>query len=122
MELIKYNNNPGNLNIGDCSVRAIAAALDITWGEALMDLSRMSCDTFRMPMSRYNIDKYLVAKEWIKNPGKNKKLKDFRFKSTHICMVKFRNKYHLTYVENGKIKDTWDCSEWRVVDYYSKPK
>ena len=31
---IKYNPNPVNRNVSDCAVRAVAKALDVSWGKA----------------------------------------------------------------------------------------
>jgi len=45
----KYNPNPAGRNVGDCSVRAVAKALDTSWEEAYMMLSDAGYDMCDMP-------------------------------------------------------------------------
>ena len=44
-----FNNNPANRVVGDCSVRAISAALDVSWDEAFDLLAHNAKEMCDMP-------------------------------------------------------------------------
>ena len=46
-----FNNNPANRAVGDCSVRAIAAALGVSWDEAFDMLAHNAREMCDMPSS-----------------------------------------------------------------------
>lgn len=48
---IKYNPNPTGRNVGDCSVRAVAKALDIDWEDAYLLISDNGFAMGDMPSS-----------------------------------------------------------------------
>ena len=48
---IKYNPSPAGRNVGDCSVRAIAKALDISWEEAYAKTAAAGFAMCDMPSS-----------------------------------------------------------------------
>lgn len=60
MAFVYYNSNPLKKNtMGDCSVRALSKALNLSWDEAfdiLVDNARLRAD---MPNSNANIDEVL---------------------------------------------------------------
>ncbi len=39
-----FNNNPNGRSVGDCAVRAIAAAFNVTWDDAFDALAQCCCD------------------------------------------------------------------------------
>lgn len=121
MKFKKVNLNPKFKNTKDCAVRALAAAFGISWHEALMELARTSESTCYMPNARPNVIECIKSHGWIQKNGKRKKLKDMHFKGTHIVHLSQKGKYHLTYVEDGVLIDTWNCENWRIDYYYNKP-
>lgn len=48
---IKFNPNPAGRSVGDCSVRAVAKALDIDWEEAFWMMCENACAMADMPSS-----------------------------------------------------------------------
>lgn len=48
---VKYNPNPAGRSVGDCSVRAIAKALDMDWETAYITLCNAGFDMCDMPSS-----------------------------------------------------------------------
>ena len=48
---IKYNPNPTGRNVGDCAVRAVAKALDISWEDAYVRVSTNGYAMGDMPSS-----------------------------------------------------------------------
>ena len=117
----EYSNlNPSHKRTGDCAVRAIANALGISWESAIMQLAEMSTVTHVMPNERTNTTAFLKSLGWTKHLAGGRKLKDLRFKGTHLVACHHRNKFHLTYVKDGKIIDTWN-PELLKVDYYFNP-
>lgn len=47
----EYNPNPAGRNVGDCAVRAVAAALGLTWEESYLLLSSAGFEMCDMPSS-----------------------------------------------------------------------
>lgn len=48
---IQYNPNPCGRNVGDCAVRAIAKALDVSWEEAYLMITAAGYSMCDMPSS-----------------------------------------------------------------------
>lgn len=125
MEFRKINKNPKGIITKDCAIRAIASAFNMTWEDALMDLTMASFATCLLPNATENIKYCLEGKNWVRHaPHPKRALKDMRFRGTHIVFLynKKRDTSHLTYVENGVLIDTWDCSDWKVKCYYTEGK
>lgn len=122
MRFTYYNANPSHKRVKDCAIRAISAAMNITWEDAMMELARMSCDTHEIVNARANTSAYIKSKNWTKHLGRGKKLKDFHFKGTHLVSCHTRGKYHMTYIEDGVIKDTFNCENFKVDYYFNPPK
>ena len=47
----KYNPNPCGKSVGDCAVRAVAAALNLSWSEAYWLLCRAGAESCDLPSS-----------------------------------------------------------------------
>lgn len=56
---IKYNCNPGQLEVGDCVIRAISTILNKSWFEVHSDLCDLSRTMFDMPSSNRVWYRYL---------------------------------------------------------------
>ena len=72
MSYIRYNANPGKLEVGDCVVRAISTALEMDWYEVHDDLCDLSRDMYDMPSSnrvwktylkQMGLEEYLIDTE-----------------------------------------------------------
>ena len=121
---VYWNNNPQGIHIGDCVVRAIAAALDKTWERIYIDLCVEGFAFADMPNSNAVWDSYL----------KNKGYKRYIIPDTCpncYTIAQFaadhpRGTYivatgtHVVCVKNGTILDNWDSSSQIPTYYYSK--
>ena len=121
---VYWNNNPQGIHIGDCVVRAIAAALDKTWERIYIDLCVEGFAFADMPNSNAVWDSYL----------KNKGYKRYIIPDTCpncYTIAQFaadhpRGPYivatgtHVVCVKNGTILDNWDSSSQIPTYYYSK--
>ena len=146
-EFIYYNPNPRQRyrrdgspiksdHTGDCSVRCICKALDISWEEAYKKLCEEGLKQHRMPDSTEVIVAVLEA-----NGFKKGKISQENIKRTHhrptvaegiectshpnnslSTKKKFVYKlsHHVTTVDEGLIYDTWDTSNECVWSFWYK--
>lgn len=56
---VPYNPNPGGLNVGDCTVRAISKALGQTWGQTYVGLALEGFSLGDMPSANHVWGAYL---------------------------------------------------------------
>lgn len=123
MPFIKINLNPKERIVGDCVVRAIAAAEGRTWFEIydrLVDLGRKKC---ALPNDKRIYSIYLKGYPKINcSPEKGESrltVEQFALNNPKGRFV-VRTAGHLTAVCNGIIFDTWNCGNkcvytaWRV--------
>lgn len=68
---IHYNDNPGNLDVGDCVVRAISLALSYNWFMVHDELSFLSRKMFDMASSNRVWKTYLKEKGYIEQQALN---------------------------------------------------
>lgn len=118
---IEFNPNPVGRRVGDCAVRAIAKALDMTWEKAYVLLSLNGFLMGDMPSSNS------VWGALLRQHGfKAKTIPDScpecytagQFASDHpdgTFVLGFGN--HVCVVESGNIYDSWDSSD-EVPQYY----
>ena len=132
-----HNENPKNrVTTGDCTYRAIAKATGVDWRSTLKRMTLYACESGYCPNDKLGINGYLKSNGWVmckqpKNPdgtrmtGKEfcehlKKIKCIGNVIVHIgskhltCFVKEDNNY--------RVYDTWDCTKWRVGNYWIKVK
>ena len=113
---------------GDCQIRALCKALDITWVEAF-DLTVPICrevQTYTIFGGSCNIGKGNLAKLGFQYVGISNKKGSVRptvdeFAKSHpsgryICKVAS----HVVAVVDGKYYDTWDCGYKSLYGYYLK--
>lgn len=123
MRYVNFNKNPLYKRVGDCTVRAIATALDKSWQEVYIWLcvyGLMYCD---LPSANY------VWGEYLKNNGFRRyvidqdglyTVKDFcedNPDGTYILALQT----HVVCVKNGDYFDTWDSGN-EIPIYYWKRK
>lgn len=126
---LKVNYNPKGRKTGDCSTRAIANLLHISWEEALKLQYDMSIETKYDLTSREVMEKVLAKFGYakFKQPRKadntkyrirefDKVLSDKKMKNGVIVNVA----NHYTVVRNGCLEDTWDCGGKSGGNYYAK--
>lgn len=78
-----YNANPKNIIVGDCSIRTVSKALNISWDESLQQLVDIAMIQKRSPGSREVLNQLLELHGFVKmkQPIKpnNKKYRIYEF-------------------------------------------
>lgn len=117
-----FNPNPCGKSVGDCSVRAIAAALNLSWDQAfdlLILEARRSCD---MPSADS------VWGTVLRNAGFSRSVIPNNcpdcYTASDFCVDHPRGVYvlafggHVATVRDGKLLDSWDSSSEAPVYFY----
>jgi hypothetical protein len=132
----KVNVNPKGRKTGDCSTRALANVLNISWEEALEFQCEEALKCYYDPTSKQVIEKvlerfgYVKMKQPIKwgsedDWGEIKKHKYTVGEMDEILtpeqmregvLVTVAN--HHTCIKDGVVQDTWDCRRKSVGNYY----
>ena len=127
----KFNPNPKNRNIGDCTLRAYCAAFDIEWDDAFDIASEIAKEN--SSLIEYVSDKvikdhfgYDVDPDYNKKKVKAKDritINDFAIShpyGTYILGVR----KHLVTVKDGEYWDSWDSGDKKVDTVYiiNKPE
>lgn len=121
---IFHNENPrGLLRASDCVIRAIAKATNKQWEVVLTDLTEVGLKVKDVPNAKGTYNKYLeqLGYPMQKQPRKKDNTKytaeEFAKKYNQgIYIISLAN--HLTVVVDGKIYDTWNCSDKSVGNYW----
>lgn len=109
---IEYNPSPVGARVGDCSVRAIAKALDIDWEKAFALLVANAYRMGDMPSSNVVIASVLRQNGFKRTNLPNKCPDCYTIKN--FCKDNQRGTYvlgtgnHVVAVVNGDYYDTWD--------------
>lgn len=119
-----YNANPKNsLSANDCVFRAISTAQRKTWEETYLEICQVGLRLMDAPTSKKVIETYLKEQGYVMQ----KQLR--KANNTKFTVEEFAAKFnvgayvlsltgHLTCVVNGKILDTWNCSDMSVGNYW----
>lgn len=108
-----YNCNPANRQVNDCVVRAISLAQNRNWDIVYSELSTLAQQQCTMLDDVSFIENYLnrlYNTKCFKCKGYRMTVEEF-IKNNPIGTFLITMKGHITCVINGKIYDTWDCSE-----------
>lgn len=129
-----HNANPKKRYTSDCAFRTIAVALRQSWEDTVTEMAILSCKNGYSINSQQNIDKYLASKGWIKHK-QPKKADNTKYKGREFCeqIQLFLNEnnssiianvgsHHMVAIIDGKIYDTWNCSEKVIGNYWTKKK
>ena len=121
---IEYRNNPVRSDgVGDCSVRAISTALDLTWEQAYVRLALngflmgdvISSDTVWGALLRQNgFRRYAVANTCPDCYTVAEFCKDHP-NGTYVI----KSPGHVATVVNGALYDSWDSSGQTVIYYWT---
>ena len=127
----KINRNFKNKKTGDCSIRALAGILSISWQEALTLLYNSAMKTGFEPADRRTMEKVLneYGYEKVGQPRKpdGKKylvheLDEVLSKEDMQSGVVVNVARHYTIVRDGYVEDTWWCGNKSVGNYYAKKR
>lgn len=125
-QFVRYNANPINKRVGDCTVRAISKALNQDWEKTYAETSLqgfMLCD---MPSANH------VWGAYLKHKGFERKIipdtcpdcytvADFCDDHPHGIYI-LALSGHVVAVEDGNYYDTWDSGDEIPIYYWQKRK
>lgn len=128
----KVNVNPKGRKTGDCSTRALANVLNISWEEALELQCEEALKCYYDPTSKQVIEKVLERFGYVKMKQPTKVDLFSGRKSKYQVgdmdrilspaqmregvLVTIAN--HHTCIKEGVVQDTWDCRRKSVGNYY----
>jgi hypothetical protein len=122
-----YNCNPKGRKTGDCSTRAIATTLNISWDDALKEQVKWSLKTHYDVTSKQVVEKVLEEWGWVKMK-QPRKLNGKKYLVRELdqiltpeqlqegVLVTIAN--HHTCIKDGMIQDIWNCGNKSVGNYY----
>ena len=120
---LEVNVNPKGRKTGDCVVRAIAYATNTSWEDVLLGLTELAVKLKYMPNSRVVLKKYLNNKGYYMS-STYKTAKGLRVTLADFAQLNKSGTYivsvhkHLSVVKNGMVCDAWDCSAYKVGNYW----
>lgn len=122
---IEYNPNPVGRSVGDCAVRAISKALDVSWETAYLILLSNGYSMGDMPSSDGVIGATLRKEGFRKKAIPNDcpdcyTIKDFAESHPNGTYV-VGTGAHVVCIKNGDVYDSWDSSyELPIYYWYRK--
>ena len=115
---------PNDHICGDCSIRAVAGALGITWHTALDKLVEKAHKLTDAPTSTECVGALLLDNGFKWHPidvsGGGKRPKVSEFVKSHDTTCVLRVSSHLVHSRNGHYRDIWDCGEKSLYGYWEK--
>lgn len=120
MKFKKFNKNPALKKVGDCTVRAIATALNQTWQHTYIELAMQGLLIFDMPSSNEVWEGYLKEKGFkrqIINKPFDYTIIDFCY-DFNVGTYIIATGTHVVCVENGYYYDTWDSGDERPIYFW----
>lgn len=117
-----YNPNPLGRSVGDCAVRAVSAALNISWEEAYSMLASNGYLMGDMPQANSVIAATLRKAGFYKAVIPDSCPDCYTFEM--FCEDNPRGVFvlgtgnHLATVKNGKLLDSWDSSQEVPIFYF----
>ena len=120
---IKFNNNPCGRNTGDCAVRAVSKALEVTWETAFLMIAMNAfqmCDvlasdaTWGSVLRQHGFYRHIIPNSYTDDYS----VKDFcEDHPKGIFVLGTGN--HAVAVEDGDYYDSWDSGNQIPVFYWS---
>ena len=124
MPYIQYNPNPRNHRVGDCSVRAIAKAMNMDWEDAYINLCVEGLMYHDMPSANYVWGMYLRSHGFEQKaipsicPSCVTVEKFTEDNREGIFVLATQN--HVVTAVDGDYYDSWDSGEEIVLYYWEK--
>lgn len=121
-----FNNNPNGRIVGDCAVRAIAAAFNVSWDEAFDALAHNAKLMGDMPSSDSVWGALLRQMGFIRETIPNEcpncyTVEDFAKDHPHGVFV-LKTDEHVVTVVDGTILDSWDSSLEIPIYYWKRDR
>lgn len=121
-----YNVNPIRKRVGDCTVRAIAAALGRSWDEVLVGLSLKAYELCDMPSANAVWGAYLRDKGFVRYIIPTDRVADYtvadfaRDNPEGVFILAIDG--HVVCVRDGDWYDSWDSGDEIPVYYWTKER
>lgn len=120
-----FNNNPRHKhNVGDCVIRAVSRALNISWETAYIDMVMQGYLMADMPSSNAVLNSYLRTKGFSKHTLPDNCPDCYSFEDFAIDNPKgtfiFGTGTHVAACINGTLFDAWDSSDCVPIFYYER--
>lgn len=126
MKFRRCNMNPKNIKAGDCVIRALALADDYEdYLRVYKELFEIGYKKCRMPNDKRVYEKWLQDHGWVKEKmpkkwtGKRYTLQEWIDENPDMTFVASIAS-HLTFVQEGELIDTWNCSYKCIGNYWIK--
>lgn len=119
-----YNPNPRGRSVGDCTVRAVSAALGVSWDAAFRGIAGQARSMADMPSADAVWGAYLKSRGFRRRTIANTcpdcyTAADFAREHPHgVYVLAFGG--HVATVRDGVLLDSWDSSDLIPVYYYAK--
>lgn len=121
----KYFDKKKDLRAGDCVVRACANATGIEYFKVLQRLFEIGLEMKHMPNSDIVLEKFLIENGFSERQSplyiygrKKYTVNEFPFDDKKVYVI--RTSGHLTCIDQGLLKDSWNCGPWAAQSYYVK--
>ena len=120
-----FNPNPRNRKgVGDCTVRAVSKALDVSWNTAYFDLGVQGYLLADMPSSNMVMNSYLLGNGFTKHVISDScpdcyTVRDFAEDHPKGLYV-LGTGTHVVTVMDGTFFDSWDSGDEIPIYYYEK--
>lgn len=123
---VEYNPNPASRNVGDCSVRAIAKALNMNWEKAFMAIVTNAFSMCDMPSSDAVWGSVLRQHDYIKKIVPNTcpdcytiaQFAEDHKNGTYVVGTGG----HVVTIINGNWYDSWDSGQEIALYYWTNVK
>lgn len=121
---IKYNANPINIRVGDCTVRAISKALNQSWEQTYIDLFLQGFIMCDMPSANAVWGAYLRKKGFSRNIISDEcsdcyTVSDFCKDNPEGTFILALSE-HVIAVIDGNFYDTWNSGGEIVIYFWTK--
>lgn len=120
----EFNNNPRDLRVGDCTVRAISLFTNKTWDETYMGLTSTGFELKDMPSSNRVWGRYLVLNGYRRHIIPDTcpdcfTIRDFCRDNPYGTFL-LATGTHVVTVIDGDYYDTWDSGDEIPIHFWKK--
>ena len=124
MSYVFYNPNPQGLSVGDCTIRAISCALNLSWKRTYLHLALQGFLMYDMPSANRVWGQFLKTKGFIKYQIPDTcpecyTIRDFCFDHPQGIYVVGTGE-HVVCVINGDYYDSWDSGNEIPIYYFQR--
>ena len=124
MSYVYYNPNPLKISVGDCTIRAISKAFNISWDETYLALANLGFEMYDMPSANRVWGHFLRINGFKKYQLPDMcpacyTIKDFCY-DFPIGIYVVGTGEHVVCVINGSYFDSWDSGNEIPIYYFKR--